>query len=76
MLLHKYHNNRANNLIYLKYYIQLFCFDNFFACKYSTPEGYLCGHMQKWVGLVGAELRAAKVMAGTHFSTKLCNVSD
>jgi len=30
--------------------------------------------MQKWVGLVGAGLRAAKVMAGTHFSTKLCTI--
>ena len=29
----------------------------------------------KWVGLVGVGLCAAKVMAGTHFSTKLCNMN-
>jgi len=37
-------------------------FDNFFARKYSTLEGYLRSRMQKWVGLVGAGLRAAKDM--------------
>jgi len=26
------------------------------------------------VGLIGAGLRAAKYIAGTHFSTKFCNV--
>ena len=47
-------------------------FWQFFCTQIIYTRGVSAWPYAKWVGLVGVGLCAAKVMAGTHFSTKLC----
>ena len=51
----------------LRCYIRLLCFDIFLHANNLHSRG-------NCVGIIGAGLRAAKVMSGTHFSTKLCTI--